>query len=256
MATTLDPILLAIVIAGLAMLLFYLYVGSMAKVFAKIGFTKSEVGTILMVTLIFSGVNIPLFPYNGWWVGINLGGALVPLVLCYLLVRSRRVSLAEGMIGVTIVATITYLVTRAEEGVGIVADIPIAFAPAIAAGFYSVSTFWIDIKKAAPLAYFSGILGTIIGADVFHLSEILAFEPPADEFAMLSIGGASIFDMVYITGIVAVFVDIFVFWVLRQERKFGFYGAMAEYQKGAEELPYAKETPAAPTLRPDRKGRV
>lgn len=256
MADELDLGLLAIIIVGLAMLLVYLYIASMAKVFAKIGFTKSEVGTILMVTLLLSVVDIPMFPYNGWWVGINVGGALVPLVLCYLLLRSKRVSLAEGMIGVTIVAMITYLVTRAEEGVGIVADVPIAFAPAIAAGFYSVSTFWVDIKKAAPLAYFSGIVGTVIGADVFHLSEILAFEPPSDGFAMLSIGGASIFDMVYLTGIVAVFVDVFVFWVLRQERKFGFYGAMAEYQKGAEGLPYAKETPAAPTLRPDRKGRV
>lgn len=256
MADELDLGLLAIIIVGLAMLFVYLYIASMAKVFAKIGFTKSEVGTILTVTLLFSVVDIPLFPYNGWWVGINVGGALVPLVLCYLLLRSQRVSLAEGMIGVTIVAMITYLVTRAEEGVGIVADVPIAFAPAIAAGFYSVSTFWSDIKKAAPLAYFSGILGTVVGADVFHLGEILAFEPPSEGFAMLSIGGASIFDMVYLTGIVAVFVDVFVFWVLRQERKFGFYGTMAEYQKGAEGLPYAKETPAAPTLRPDRKGRI
>jgi uncharacterized membrane protein len=256
MATEIDPVLALVIIASLAVLLFYLYVASIAKVFGQIGFKQSEVATILTITLFFSWVNIPLFPYGGWWVGINLGGALVPIIICYVLLRSGRVSLAEGMIGVMIVAVITYFVTRAEEGVGIVADIPIAFAPAVAAGFYSVSTFWIDIKKAAPLAYFSGILGTIVGADIFHLSEILAFEPPADGTPLLSIGGANIFDMVYLTGVVAVFVNILVFWVLRQERRFGFYHVMSEFQKSAEGLPYAKEFPASPTLRPDRKGRV
>jgi len=245
-------ILLAI---GLGLLFFFLYVSSIEKVYVRIGFTREEAGTILLLTLFLGWIAIPLFPYNDWWVGISIGGGLIPIVMCYLLLRSRRVGLAEGAIGITVVAYITYFVTRPEEGVGIVADIPIAFAPALAAGLYGISTFWIDIDKAAPLAYFSGVMGTLVGADVFHLSEVLSFTPP-EEGAGLVIGGANIFDMVYITGIVAVAVDIFVFWVKKQQSKHGFGAVVSEFRRGAEGLPYAKETQPAPKLQPSRKGRL
>jgi len=171
---------------------------------------------------------------------------------------------AEGLIGVIIVTYITYFMTRAVQNTGIVADFPWAFAPAAAAGFYSLSTFWMDIKKAAPLAYFSGVVGTLVGADVFHLGDILAFPAPAGGADLLSIGGAQVFDLVYLSGIVAVGVDAFVFWLRRQERKHGFERVISEFEKDAQAQPYAKEpgqAPApqvkpAPSLIPERKTRA
>ncbi len=256
MAQELELTLIFIVI-GLALLLIYLYITTIEKVLERIGFTKAEASSILFLTLFFGWITIPLFPYNGWWVGISLGGGLIPIVICGILIKSKRVGVAEGFIGLIIVATITYFVTRPEEGVGIVADVPWAFMPAIAAGLYSVSTFWIDIRRAAPLAYFSGVTGTLVGADVFHLQEILSYDPPADSaFALLSIGGANIFDMVYITGIVAVLIGVLIFWYDRQRRKLGFERFIADWRAGAEGLPYAKEPRPSQTLRPDRKGRL
>lgn len=256
MATEIDPLILVFVVTGLGLLLFFLYISSIEKVFERVGFTRQEAATILTLTLFLGWITIPIFPYGGWWVGVSIGGAIIPLLVCYVLVRSRRVNIAEGAIGVVIVSVVTYFITRAEEGVGIVADLPLAFAPALAAGFFAFTTFWIDIKKAAPLAYFSGVVGTLVGADVFHLGEILAFSPPEDQTVILSIGGANIFDMVYLTGIVAVFVDVVVFWIKMQEKKHGFERIVSDWERGAEGLPYATEPKPEPTMRPGRRGKL
>lgn len=213
---------LILVLVGLIALIVYLaYISTIRRVLETIGLSGSEAGTIILATLFLGWISIPLFPYGDWWIGISIGGALIPLLICAKLLWSRRVGLAESAIGVVIVAYVAYFLTRPEEGVGIVADIEWAFAPALAAGLYSMSTFWMDMSKAAPLAYVSGVLGTIVGADVFHLSEILSYDPPEDGFAMLSIGGANIFDMVYLSGIAAVIVAIVVYRVRKRQESYG-----------------------------------
>jgi uncharacterized membrane protein len=247
---------LALFVSGVTLLLFFLYVSSIEKVFERIGFSRKEASSILTVTLLLGWISIPIFPYNGWWVGISVGGGIAPLIVCYVLLKSKRVHMAEASIGIVIVAVVTYFITRPVERVGIVADLPFAFAPALAGGLYALSTFWIDIRKAAPLAYISGVVGTLIGADVFHLTEILSFEAPTEGFPMLSIGGANVFDMVYLSGIAAVVVDIIVFWVLQQEKKRGFGRVLSEWERGVEGLPYARDLKPEPTLRPGKKGRI
>lgn len=256
MAQELTSAFYILLFTGLVLLLFYLYVLSIERVLERIGLTKGEAGTVLTLTLLLGWITIPLFPYAHWWIGISIGGGIIPLIISYAILRSKRIDLAEAIIGVIIVAFVTYFITRAEAGVGIVADLQFAFAPALAAGLYSLSTFWIDIRKAAPLAYFSGVVGTLIGADIFHLGDILATSPPQGEFVVLSIGGANIFDMVYITGIAAVLVDVFVLWVRRQERKHGFERVVSEWERGAEGLPYAKDIKPEPKLEPGRRGRL
>lgn len=232
-------------IAGAVILFVYLYVASIRKVLLKLGFTESEASAILFGTLFLGWITIPLFPYEGWWVGLSVGGAIIPIVICVNFLVKRRVELGETFIGITIVAYVTYTVTRAEEGVGIVAEIPLAFAPALAAGLFSLSVFWMDMSKAAPLAYVSGVLGTLIGADVFRLREMLAFDAPQGEFVLLSIGGANIFDMVYISGIVAVAVAVFVLWLKVKRDTMGFGVVVSEFELGGAGLPEAKDVPPA-----------
>jgi uncharacterized membrane protein len=243
-----------IILLGIAVLLiYYAYIGTIRKVLVSIGFTPGEAGTMIVVTFLLGSITIPLFPYNGWWVGICVGGALIPLMICARLLRTRRASLPESAIGIIIVAFVTYFITRAEEGVGIVADVPLAFAPAIAAGLYSISTFWLNMDKAAPLAYVSGVIGTIVGADIFRLEEVLAFDPPSDGVSVLSIGGANIFDMVYLTGIIAVVIAMVVIRAKKKEEMYGFGLVMAEHRRGAEGLPYAKDMEPSPTLYPQQR---
>ncbi|MGD9963022.1 MAG: DUF1614 domain-containing protein [Thermoplasmata archaeon] len=242
-------------VLGAFLLFIYLYVASIRKVLVTVGFTESETSTILLLTLMLGWVTIPVFPYGGWWVGLSVGGAIIPILLCVKFFRSGRVGVAEGLIGVAVVAYLAYIVTRAEEGVGIVAEIPMAFVPALAAGLYSISVFWVDIRKAAPLAYVSGVLGTLVGADVFRLGEMLAFEGPGEDYAVLSIGGANIFDMVYLTGIIAVGIAMTVLWVKTRRDRLGFGVVVSEFEAGAQGLPYARDFEPARKL-PVRKGKL
>lgn len=255
----LTPELIALIVLALVIVFIYFYISSIEKVLEQIGFSRSVAGTIIFVTLFLGWIPLPLFPYHGWLVGISLGGGLIPVLVCVYLLRSHKVVVADVVIGTVIVAVVTYFVTRAVQNVGIVADIPWAFLPAAAAGLFSISTFWSDMRMAAPLAYFSGVIGTLLGADVFHLGEILAFPaPPTTE--LLVIGGAGIFDMVYLTGIVAVFVDVFVFWIQREERKHGLGRVISEFEKETAgpvftgDFRTAEEPKVEPTLQPGRRG--
>ena len=72
---------------------------------------------------------------------------------------------------------------------------PVFIAPVTAA---IVATL-ISRSDSAPLAYVSGTLGVLIGADILRLRNIKAMGLP-----MASIGGAGTFDGIFLTGIIAV----------------------------------------------------
>jgi uncharacterized membrane protein len=56
-------------------------------------------------------------------------------------------------------------------------------------------------RHAAPLAYISGSLGTLIGADLLNLGRVEGLGAP-----VASIGGAGTFDGIFLTGILAVLI--------------------------------------------------
>jgi uncharacterized membrane protein len=57
----------------------------------------------------------------------------------------------------------------------------------------------ISPANAPPVAYISGTLGTLIGADLMNLKKITGLGAP-----VASIGGAGTFDGIFLTGIIAV----------------------------------------------------
>ncbi len=70
------------------------------------------------------------------------------------------------------------------------------FVPPLAT---TVTVLILSRRYAAPLAYISGSLGTLIGADLFNLGKIQGLGAP-----IASIGGAGTFDGIFVSGIVAV----------------------------------------------------
>ena len=54
-------------------------------------------------------------------------------------------------------------------------------------------------RRAPPLAYIAGSLGTLIGADLLNLDKVQGLGAP-----VASIGGAGTFDGVFLSGILAV----------------------------------------------------
>ncbi|KFI35253.1 hypothetical protein HY02_02775, partial [Peptococcaceae bacterium SCADC1_2_3] len=86
------------------------------------------------------------------------------------------------------------LVARSVQGVGIVMP---AFIPPIAAAAVALI---LAPAQAAPVAYIAGTLGTLIGADLLNWRKIQSLGAQA-----VSIGGAGIFDGIFLVGIVAAF---------------------------------------------------
>ncbi len=214
-------------------MIFYMAYLLVTKAFRYMGFTSFEAIIIVVGSLILglqwsitiSGVtfnnilaNIYLFTYNNWNVGINMGGALIPIFLSIYLSIKKKIDWRKILIGIIIISIITYLVTYPDPTKGIVAKLPLGFVPAIVASIVSTILLYKDFKKAAPLAYISGTIGVLIGADVFHLYELLI--QPVNNPTNAIIGGANVFDMVFITGIIAVVVDGII--LFKQRIKEGF----------------------------------
>ena len=211
-------ILLAIflVVAGIV------FVGGISIAFESVGFTPFTILLLLAATLIGSFINIPLVKlkanvpvvreeyvrYFGMtyriphveygetttMVAVNVGGALIPTTVCiYLLIQSAPSIILLSFVGVLAVAIVTHLVARPVKGVGITTPF---FIPPIAA---AVAAVILSPAHPITIAYVSGVLGTLIGADLWNLPKI-----PELGAQVASIGGAGTFDGVFLTGIIAV----------------------------------------------------
>jgi uncharacterized membrane protein len=211
--TQLSAYIFYILLPLLALYIVYLII---TKAFKDMGFTSVEAIIIVFVSFLlgsglfdeyvgFSFSNIPLFTYENWIVGINTGGAIIPIILSIYLTIKNKLQWTRILMGIVIVAIITYFVTFPDPQRGIVSTFPFWLLPVVFASIASITLSWNDKHKAAPLAYISGTIGVLIGADVFHLMQLLGYEISTKTPAV--IGGANVFDMVFITGILAVILD-------------------------------------------------
>ena len=206
--------LFVILLPILALYIVYLII---TKAFHDMGFSSLEAIVIVFVSfLLGAGIidgyigisfsNIPLFTYHEYWmVGINVGGAVIPVLLSIYLSLKNRLKPLQVFLGIGIITIVTFLVTYPDPEKGIVSTFPLWVLPIVIASLVSLFFYWKEKRKAAPLAYVIGTLGVLIGADCFHLISLLENEVHTTRNAV--IGGASVFDMVFITGILAVFLD-------------------------------------------------
>ncbi|MGK7370871.1 MAG: DUF1614 domain-containing protein [Candidatus Halalkalibacterium sp. M3_1C_030] len=129
-------------------------------------------------------------------IAVNLGGCVVPLMIAfYQIVRLSELG-AHYMLGcgVVVVANIIMcrFTARPVENMGIA--IP-ALIPALAAALLAL----LFVPDQAPaVAFTAGVLGPLIGADLFHLDAIKSMGTP-----IASIGGAGTFDGIVLSGILA-----------------------------------------------------
>ncbi len=184
-------------------LLFYLLYIILLSAFEEVGFKKWEASLIVFSCIIFGKIDLPLLEYNKWIIAINVGGALIPIIISIYLIFSRKVA-GRSILGMIIVAYFAYNVTMVT-GEGVVAIFPYWLIPPVVASFYSIVASIKSKKKAASIAYASGTMGVLIGADLLHLKELLHMG--VRKITVASIGGASILDMVFLTGIIAVLMD-------------------------------------------------
>nr|WP_321497095.1 DUF1614 domain-containing protein [uncultured Methanolobus sp.] len=222
--TFIFTIILAFVLAFSISVLFY---GLISSAFSKIGFSWNDALILLLASLIGSGINIPLrtletetpiedqryvkvfgvsyrVPFKETHitrttVAINVGGALIPTFVSVYLLGLFPGSAIYVLYATLMVAMITKAVARPVKGVGIVSP---ALLPPVAAALSSILIVYItgiqhDLIFA--VAYISGTLGTLIGADLLNMRAITKLGAP-----VVSIGGAGTFDGVFLAGVIAV----------------------------------------------------
>ncbi|HHF56346.1 MAG TPA: DUF1614 domain-containing protein [Thermoplasmatales archaeon] len=184
-------------------LIFYVFYILISSAFEEVGFKSWEASLIVFSCIIFGWVNLPLVKYNGWILAINVGGALIPMLISIYLMLSRKVA-GRSVVGMIIVAYFAYKITSVTPE-GVVSSFPNWLIPPIVASLYSIIASLKNKKKAASIAYSSGTMGVLIGADLLHLKELLQIKTSPATIA--SIGGAAILDMVFLTGVIAVLID-------------------------------------------------
>ncbi len=208
---------LALLLAGVIVLLF-VSVGEVA--FQRIGFTSPQYALILVGTLLGSAFDVPVMRVSGtepvlevrtvrvfwvWYripqlkykqvstvVAVNLGGAVIPtLVSVYLLVIHPGYW-QYALLGTLLMSFLVHLMAKKVRGAGIVTP---AFLPPITAALIG---YVLLPGSPAVIAYVSGTLGSLIGADLTNLRGITKLGAP-----VASIGGGGTFDGIFLTGLVA-----------------------------------------------------
>ncbi|OLC17843.1 MAG: hypothetical protein AUH29_00695 [Candidatus Rokubacteria bacterium 13_1_40CM_69_27] len=211
------PFLFLIFLGLLALLVFMVEVRILAYAYRKIGVRPRYMLLVLLLSLLGSYVNIPLYAvplqrltppqeitmYGRTYlvppqlesgttvVAINVGGALLPLLLSVYLFLRFNLRL-RMLVGMAIVAAVVHSLAQVVPGVGIV--VPMFVPPLAAAAVSLVLAF----RRAPPVAYVSGSMGALVGADLLNLGKIAELGAP-----VIAIGGAGTFDGVFLTGIIA-----------------------------------------------------
>ena len=181
--------------------------------FEKLGISPEVTIFLLLAILIGSAINIPLTKkklvyveerkFFGLWrtpkieaqgIAINLGGAVIPILLSfYFLFLSWRAGFAlqPVLIAIALMIIISKFLARIIPGQGIALP---AFIPPIFAAIFALI---LTPGFAAPSAFIAGTLGTLIGADILNLRKVRKFG------GFISIGGAGVFDGIFLVGIVS-----------------------------------------------------
>lgn len=206
---------IVIIIALLLAIPFLLVMGFfhvVADSFESFGLPPLVIVGILLAMLVGSFINIPIGRHRiveaqeskffglvrsrrmqAVGLSINVGGAIVPMALALYLLP--KVPAQETLLASVLMVVICFIVAKVIPGKGIA--LPVLF-PAF---FALVFAFVLAREVAAPVAFIAGVFGVIIGADLFRLPKVMR-----DNQGVMSIGGAGVFDGIFLVAIVAAFI--------------------------------------------------
>ena len=186
--------------------------------FAKLGLAPELTLFLLIGTLLGSGINLPVYnmqtKHGGHlvmspdrklvWeifqpvregkvvIAVNVGGCLIPVGLCIYFIAMQLIDPIKLMVAIAAITALSYKFSRLIPGMGV--GMPMFVAPLASA----LLALILDAEHAAHLAYISGVLGVLIGADMLRLKSITELGAP-----VAAIGGAGTFDGIFMTGMIA-----------------------------------------------------
>ncbi len=217
-----PPLILFLMVAfflAALVLLPLLMLGLIGEAFLRLGISPSLVFWLLILTLIGSLVNIPIYKFESREVvgeqvvsyfgmrfrvprlqraratilAVNVGGALIPAALSVYLISKINFGVSLPIL-LAVVTVVVNRLARPVRGMGI--GVPGLVPPLVAAlGAYVLCA----PELRAPCAYIASTMGILIGADLLNLGQIRQLGAP-----VASIGGAGTFDAIFLSGIIAV----------------------------------------------------
>lgn len=181
--------------------------------FERLGISPEATFFLLLLILVGSCINIPLtrkkliyFSKPRFFnffraprvevhgIAVNLGGAVLPVLLSFyflLLLWKGGFELKPVLIATILMVVLSKIIARVVPGKGI--TLPFFIPPFFSAIFALI----LAPGFAAPTAFVAGVLGTLIGADFLNLRKVRRYG------GYLSIGGAGVFDGIFLVGIVS-----------------------------------------------------
>ena len=216
----LSPLFFSILAGVLLGLFFLIEVGALRYAYMRLGLGSGAALALLLGSLIGSYFNIPIaelpdqqmisgreisyfgmhyivptvVDWPGTIIAVNVGGGMIPaLMSLYLLVKNRLWVL--GLAATACVGVVCHALADPVPGLGIALPILVPILTT------AVIALLLSYRQAAPLAYISGSLGTLIGADLLNLDKVQGLGAP-----IASIGGAGTFDGIFLIGILAVLI--------------------------------------------------
>lgn len=222
-AGPLTVLALVAIIVLLLLLIPLLFLGLVGTAFTNlVGLSWLSATALVILILLCSLVNIPVWkirretirvPHDtegmfmdafirrdegGLWettIAVNLGGAALAAMACYLLYRALQVMSGEMLeprvlAAILLVAAIVYVTTHRVVGAGL--RVPL-FLPGLAAALCGILFAGGLGPTAGVIACVSATLGTLIGANLAHLPHAGDLEVP-----QISIGGAGTFGALFI----------------------------------------------------------
>ncbi|MCK9580122.1 MAG: DUF1614 domain-containing protein [Methanoregula sp.] len=218
---TLSVVAILILIVLFILLIPLMFLSLVGAAFARLGFSWLSAIAAILLILLGSTVNIPLYtikrdmirieppgasmsdPFTSWsdglvWetvVSISLGGAFLPLCMAMYLLYTALPLTGSTLVlpictGILVVAVITYMATRPISGIGL--QVPILI-PALTALLVAVLLAGGVGITAAVSAFVSGTVGVLVGGNLAQIPKIKDLGLP-----VWNIGGSGTFGSILI----------------------------------------------------------
>ncbi|MEM1626728.1 MAG: DUF1614 domain-containing protein [Sulfolobaceae archaeon] len=131
-------------------------------------------------------------------IAINIGGAIVPLLVSFLLLSTfKEFNLLKILVIIILSTIFSNKTSKVIAGLGVIAN---PYLSPILNGTLSFILFQQQLSLIPISTYIATVIGAIVGADLLNLKKIIETRPQ-----LISIGGLGTFDGIYVSGLIGMF---------------------------------------------------
>lgn len=183
------------------------------KVLRDVGLTTLECVALIVVAPLVAHVEAPLWdPAPNASLAMNAAGFLVPLAVALKMLAEGRAPFWWTMLALGLTTAVAYMSSYAVPNEGVLLYYRL---PAVTAAVLALVIAHRNPRAVGPIAFVAGAGGVIVGADALRIHELLV----TPEQHRIIVGGAGVFDGIFLVGILAPLIAAFGIACLTSARK-------------------------------------